>query len=79
MRLEEIITTKCMEILNSVMKLIVKYLLRDFDNHKLVLKNHKSMELKATFLMKENSFLRKKIKKGSIAADDLNITISYTE
>ena len=91
--------TKCMAILkelNSVMKLLISYLLKYFDNHKLVLKNHKNRELifktqdtksienilltrKATFLMKESSLLRKKIKKSLIAADDLSITISYTD
>ena len=77
----------------SVMKLLISYLLKYFDNHKLVLKNHKNRELifktqdtksienilltrKATFLMKESSLLRKK---SLIAADDLSITISYTD
>ena len=41
--------TKCMDILkelNSVMKLLIRYLLKYFDNHKLVLKNHKNREHK---------------------------------
>ena len=79
----------------SIMKLFVKYLLRDFDNHKLVLKNHKSREL--IFILRtvhtkysaytqghfsqESFLLRKKTKTGLIAADDLIIamSISYTE
>ena len=82
--------------LNSVMKLLISYLLKYFDNHKLVLKNNKNRELifktqdtksienilltrKATFLMKDSSLLRKNIKKSLIAADDLSITISYTD
>ena len=40
--------TKCMDILkelNSIMKLVISYLLKDFDNYKLVLKNNKNCEL----------------------------------
>ena len=40
--------TKCMDILkelNSIMKLVISYLLRDFENSKLLLKNNKNCEL----------------------------------
>ena len=89
--------TKCMDILkelNSIMKLVISYLLRDFENSKLVLKNNKICELvlkancsksienlltcQARFLMKESSLLRKKIKKSLITSNGLNISISYT-
>ena len=41
-------TTKCMDVLkelNSIMKLVISYLLMDFENYKLVTRNHKNCSL----------------------------------
>lgn len=88
---------RCINILKEVkkiMKKVIIYLLKDFDNYKLVLKNEKNCEFtfktqsakkieniilsrKATFLIKESTLLRKKIKKN-LKTSELNISISYT-
>jgi len=88
---------RCINILKEVkkiMKKVIIYLLKDFDNYKLVLKNEKNCEFtfktqsakkieniilarKATFLIKESTLLRKKIKKN-LKTSELNISIPYT-